>query len=102
VSASFSCDLGALSAAERERHRELLRELREAVLSRNELASGYAFDISDTKMSWLRLAEWVGLESRCCPFFDFHISQARDRGAMTLELSGEPGIKSVIEMELMK
>ena len=45
------------------------------------------------------LAEWVGAESKCCPFFDFHIDVEREGKLLCLRLTGEEGIKAFIRAE---
>src|SRR5689334_13472134 len=73
----FVCNVAALSAAQRERHRKLGRMLRSAVVEKSELDSGYVFvldlgrlpvDSAGAAFCVVEVAEWVDLESRCCPF----------------------------------
>jgi hypothetical protein len=45
------------------------------------------------------LAEWVSAESKCCPFFDFHIDVEREGKLLCLRLTGEEGIKPFIRDE---
>jgi len=45
------------------------------------------------------LAEWVAAESKCCPFFDFHIDLEREGKLVCLRLTGEEGIKAFIRAE---
>jgi len=46
------------------------------------------------------LAEWVVAESKCCPFFDFHIDLEHEGALLRLRLSGEEGIKPFILTEI--
>ena len=57
-------------------------------------------DPSDQLVALIReLAEWVGAESKCCPFFDFHIDVEREGKLLCLRLTGEEGIKAFIRAE---
>jgi hypothetical protein len=42
------------------------------------------------------LAEWVSAESKCCPFFDFHIDVECEGKLLCLRLTGEEGIKPFV------
>jgi len=45
------------------------------------------------------LAQWVVAESKCCPFFDFHIDLENGGKLVCLRLTGEEGIKAFIRAE---
>ena len=45
------------------------------------------------------LAQWVVAESKCCPFFDFHIDLENEGKLVCLRLTGEEGIKAFIRAE---
>jgi hypothetical protein len=51
-------------------------------------------------MDLTALAEWVRLERKCCPFFTFAIEVEGVTGATWLTLSGPPGVKEFIRLEL--
>ena len=69
--ARFFCNALALSTDERQRYSELAKTLRAAVSETRERDRGLAFRIQLERMSLPLLAEWVTLERRCCPFFEF-------------------------------
>jgi len=95
----FYCNTKALNPAERARHQQLgekLQALRKAIA---ETAKGYEFQYRPTDISLAELAEWVGAESKCCPFFDFHIDVERQGKLLCLRLTGEEGIKAFIRAE---
>ena len=71
-----ACNMDAHSRKERVRHAELRRQLIAAVVEKTELPNGYALRLKD--LSFLTVAEWVSLESRCCPFLDFQLEQRRN------------------------
>jgi hypothetical protein len=94
----LACELHALDARERARHAELTKVLLREVAETVELAEGYAF--RPDRASYALAAEWIALESRCCPFFSFELALARNRGPLWLRLSGSPGVKAFIKSEL--
>jgi hypothetical protein len=88
-----------LSHTERVRHLMLTGKL---IMLRNkivELQSGYEFQFSPSTVSIADLANWVITESKCCPFFDFHIDLEQERRVLCLRLTGEEGVKEFIQSE---
>src|SRR4029450_5041680 len=90
-SKSFACDPTALSSGEREEHHRLADSLFGVIMERKELKDGYAFRLPPGLLS--TLARWMAFECRCCPFFDFALTVAKDDGPMWLEVTGTKGIK---------
>jgi hypothetical protein len=94
----YFCNLNALSKAERARHQELSRALQKAAAETAELPNGYGFRLGARELPLA--AEWVGFESRCCPFFGFELALARDQGPLWLRITGgSDGIKAFIRAE---
>lgn len=103
------CRLDALSPSERDRHQRLAEALRRAVTETSELPTGYGLTLDLSRLSAdakglpfcvVEVAEWVDLESRCCPFLDFEIS-LRDKGRhVTLRLTGGQNVKTFLREEL--
>jgi hypothetical protein len=79
--------LDALTPAERARSAELLGELRAAMAERSELGDGWEFRLRDGT-SLARVAEWIALERRCCPFFRFRLDVEGEDGPVWLRLTG--------------
>ena len=96
----FACDLHALTAAERLRHRELLQRLRPSARHISELANGYQFHLNSGDISFREAAEWVDLERRCCPFLAFQLQIAGGQSGIVLEVTGPEGVKLFIDAEL--
>lgn len=103
------CNVGALKASQRERHRALGEKLRSAVVRREELPNGYTLvldlgrlpaDAAGAPFCVVEVAEWVALEARCCPFLDFGIELAGKGGPVILRLTGGRNAKAFIEAEL--
>jgi hypothetical protein len=98
---SFSCNLTALTHAERDRQHLLGGKLKSASTRREELPNGYALTIDRSQLPLNELAEWVSFEARCCPFLDFQISFAGASGPLTLQLTGKSaGVKAFLAQEI--
>jgi hypothetical protein len=95
----FYCNVKALTPEERARHKQLGDKLAAERRKIVETAKGYEFQFSPKTVSLAELAEWVAAESKCCPFFDFHIDLEEEGGLLCLRLTGEGGIKAFIRAE---
>ena len=95
----FYCNIKALNPAERARHKQLTEKLNAQRKEIVETEKGYEFQYSPADISLAELAEWVAAESKCCPFFDFHIDVEREGKLLCLRLTGEEGIKAFIRAE---
>ncbi len=95
----FYCNIKALNPEERAHHKQLSEKLMAARKKIVETDKGYEFQYSSADVSLAELAEWVGAESKCCPFFDFHIDVEREGKLLCLRLTGEEGIKAFIRAE---
>jgi hypothetical protein len=60
---------------------------------------GYEFQFSPQNVTLAELADWVVVESKRCPFFDFHIDLENEGKLICLRLTGEEGIKQFIRAE---
>jgi hypothetical protein len=95
----FFCNIKALAPAERAHHKLLTEKL---ISSRKEIVEtekGYEFQFDPSVVSIAELASWVFAESKCCPFFDFHIDLEREGALVCLRLTGDQGIKQFIRSE---
>jgi len=95
----FYCNIRALTPEERARHKQLSEKLNARRKEIVETEKGYEFQYSPADITLSELAEWVGAESKCCPFFDFHIDVEREGKLLCLRLTGEEGIKAFIRAE---
>ena len=95
---ALACNLKALTQVERARQQQLGHAWRVAVVDRRESDDGYSFRIDPSKTSMVELAEWVGYEQKCCPFFRFRIETDETR-SIWMTLSGRPGVKGFIAGE---
>jgi hypothetical protein len=95
----FFCNTKALAPAARAHHKQLTEKL---IGSRTEIVEtekGYEFQYNPSVVSIAELADWVVAESKCCPFFDFHIDLEREGTLVCLRLTGDQGIKHFIQSE---
>ncbi len=95
----FYCNSKALTPEERAHHKQLTEKLLMARREIVETAKGYEFPFSPKSVSLVELSEWVAAESKCCPFFDFHIDLENEGNLLCLRLTGEEGIKQFIRAE---
>src|SRR5437762_13595169 len=97
----FACNAFALSPEVRKRHFE---ELGPALLklkkSMRELKDGYELELPADNKTYQLLTEWAFQERLCCPFFDIELRLDRENGPLWLRLTGRPGTKEFIKMEL--
>jgi hypothetical protein len=93
------CNTKALAPEERARHKQLSDKLVAVRKDIVETAKGYEFQFSPADVSLAEMAEWVAAESKCCPFFDFHIDVEREGRLLCLRLTGDEGIKAFIRAE---
>lgn len=99
VEGKFYCNIKALTPAERTRHKELSDKLMGARSETVETSNGYEFQFSPKNVSLAEVAEWAVAESKCCPFFDFHIDLEREGTLVCLRLTGGEGVKAFIRAE---
>src|SRR6266446_1404038 len=95
----FYCNIKALTPEERARHKQLSEKLNAQRKEIVETEKGYEFQYSPADISLAELAEWMGAESKCCPFFDFHLDLEHEGKLLCLRLEGEEGIKAFIRAE---
>jgi hypothetical protein len=97
----FYCNSKALTAEERAHHKRLGDKLTRARKALVETEKGYEFQFSPSDVTIAELADWVTAESKCCPFFDFHMDLENQGKLICLRLTGEQGIKQFIRAEFM-
>ncbi len=95
----FYCNIKALNSTERAAHQKLTEKLLAIRTQTVEIDKGYELQFDPAAVSLAELAAWVADESKCCPFFDFHIDLERAGTLLCLRLNGEPGVKQFIETE---
>jgi hypothetical protein len=96
---NFYCNIEAMNPGERVRHKLLTDKLVGQRTQIVETEKGYEFQYSPSTISLAELGEWVVAESKCCPFFDFHIDLENEGTLLCLRLTGEKGVKEFIRAE---
>jgi hypothetical protein len=92
----LTCNINGIPLQERARYGQLVEVLRHAIQKRRELPDGYAFQMDTKQIGTDQLAEWIELERKCCPFFEFEIHWTPQNGDVWLHLSGPEGVKEFI------
>jgi hypothetical protein len=92
----FYCTTRALNSSERAHHKLLTDKLATERTQIVETEKGYEFQYSPFTVSHAELADWVVAESKCCPFFGFHIDQENEGKLLYFRLTGEEGIKTFV------
>jgi len=95
----FYCNINALTPAERAQHKKLTDKLMNTRTETVETERGYEFQYRGGKITVAELAEWTTMESKCCPFFDFHIDLEEEGKLVCLRLTGREGVKQFIRLE---
>lgn len=95
----FYCNIKALTVEEREHHKQLGDKWMAARKASVETENGYEFQFGPQDVTLAGLADWVVAESKCCPFFDFHIDLENEGKLICLRLTGEEGVKQFMRAE---
>jgi hypothetical protein len=98
-SAPFACNLKAFTPDQRARHHQLIVRVTSAVTEVQELKDGYSLRVNTAQAPLVDVAEWVDLERRCCPFFDFQMDVHGEDGSLWLSLKGRDGVKDFIRAD---
>lgn len=98
----FACNLKAFTPQQRQQWRKLVDQLMPAVISARERNDGYSLQIDTRRVSVVEAAQWVDLERKCCPFFDFELDLHGEDGGLWLSLRGREGVKQFIEMDFTR
>ena len=96
----FHCNIKALTPGERMRHMALTSKLLASRRETVETDKGYELQYRGGRVTVAELADWVTAESKCCPFFDFHIDLEEAGQLACLRLTGKEGVKEFIRTEL--
>ena len=97
----FYCNTKALNPTERGHHKSLTEKLIGQRTQIVETEKGYEFQYSPSTVSLAELADWVSAESKCCPFFGFHIDLENEGTLLCLRLTGAKGVKEFVRAELL-
>src|SRR5215510_761707 len=96
----LACNMSALDAEGRKRHKAVSEQMRAAVKELQPLPDGYAFRFDAEQATILLVSEFIARERLCCPFFRFELIAEQESGPLWLRLRGREGVKKFIEAEL--
>ncbi len=96
----FACNMLALDAEGRKRHKVISERMRAAVKVVQDLPDGYAFRFAAEESTILLVSEFIARERLCCPFFRFELIAEQEDGPLWLRLRGREGVKEFIKVEL--
>jgi len=96
----IACVMDALTVDERDRRAELFSKIAEQAQETQELADGYAIRFEPDTTTWMRVAEFITFERRCCPFLAFSLNAEDENGAMWLRITGRQGVKQFLAAAL--
>jgi hypothetical protein len=95
----FACNLKAFTPVQRIRWRQLIERVTSAVTEARELKYGYGLKVNTAQAPLVDVADWIDLERKCCPFFDFQIDVHGEDGSLWLSLKGRDGVKDFIRAD---
>lgn len=96
----LACNMLALDAEGRKRHKVVSERMRAAVKEVQDLPDGYAFRFPAEESTILLVSEFIARERLCCPFFRFELIAEQEDGPLWLRLRGREGVKEFIAAEL--
>ena len=93
----IACDLTALDRELRSTHVESAKQLvRDAAQEVQELPDGFAFRY--TAKQYAQVAQFIGNERLCCPFFTFVLEVTPGNGPIWLRITGREGVKDFLQL----
>jgi hypothetical protein len=96
----FACSLEkSLTKEQRAHKKQIAQKMESARIETRELADGYVVRFRPHEVSFAEIADWVGTERVCCPFFDLAIEAERENGPFSLRITGRDGVKRFILAE---
>ncbi|HUX51396.1 MAG TPA: hypothetical protein VMW73_11400 [Spirochaetia bacterium] len=93
------CNLGVFSTHERTHYQKLRSRVTADVSGVDEQPDGFEVRYAARTGTWMTVAEFVSLESRCCPFLNFELRLSPDRG-VSLRVWGGEGVKQFLSSEI--
>jgi hypothetical protein len=96
----FACNMLALNAEGRRRHKVVTEQMKAAIQTLAELPDGYDYRFPAEQSTILLVSEFIARERLCCPFFTFELVVEREDGPLWLRLRGREGVKEFIRAEL--
>ncbi|MBY0434401.1 MAG: hypothetical protein K2U26_09850 [Cyclobacteriaceae bacterium] len=96
--AALTCKL--TSKELQHRRKTVLADLKNQMLTKDEMGNGFEYTFSGTDAIIDQLSEFVKTERQCCDFFDYEIKITGDTKTAKLKITGPEGVKEFIKEEL--
>lgn len=96
---TFACDMTALTAEQRAAHSAVIGQLFGAVREIRHVGAGYRFVLELDHRTLDRIAQFIALERRCCPFFDFTVGVPAEVDHAEFAITGPDGVHHFIQAE---
>lgn len=97
----FACNMNAMTKEQRKRQAQFLTPaLHSQRLAAKEVEDGYEFMFPSDAHTLRLVAEWIGNERLCCPFFTFDVRLRNGSEPMTVRIAGPEGVKEFIRAEI--
>ena len=77
------------------------KKIFEAVEQIEELENGYVFNFKEKEGFDAELMELVAAERSCCPFFEIKLHLLPYKKGISMEISGQDGVKEFLKTELL-
>ena len=84
----------------RSREATLLAEFKTALITIQELADGYLFQVRDDQRGIAIAADLIAAERECCPFLRFELAAEPNMGQVTVRMTGPSGTKEFLKSML--
>jgi hypothetical protein len=97
---AIACQLGVFSPEERQRYQTVRKRIEAAVIRIVEVDGGYVLHLPDDDVMLAVVAEWIALERRCCPFFEFIVSVGGSEPSIRVAMTGSQEVTRFLETEL--
>jgi hypothetical protein len=99
----FACDLGAMTAAERERLARSCRDIFAAAKEVKIFDDGYAVGFENPSAQLLAaMSDFIAVDRLCCPFVRHGLIVEPFGGTTWLQLTGGHGVKEAIAGDLIR
>jgi hypothetical protein len=98
----IACNLRALTAQQRNQLEQTGARVISAIVTSRELSDGYSFQVDPAGAPLIEVAQWLDLWRRCCPFYEFQIDLRAADASLWLSVSGRPGVKEYIPVDVPK
>ncbi len=100
MAAPIACQVGVFSPEERQRYQTVRKRIEAALIRIVEVDDGYVLHLPDDDVMLAVVAEWIALERRCCPFFEFIVSVGWSEPSIRVAMTGSPEVKQFLNLEL--